>query len=77
MPKERNDYMQVRLSPQALAKLGADAQLRISNAHSHYLFAGNAPTEIMRTEWAALLSRERLDDDLLFEAVPATVESTT
>lgn len=76
MPKERPDFIQVRLSPHALATFGADAQFRISNAHSHYVFAGSAPTEILRTEWTTFYSKEKLDGQPLLEAAPSEIDST-
>lgn len=75
MNKDRPDFIDVRISDQAIALLGEDAAVAIQNAHMSYMFHGRTPVEVQRRgEWP-LLRMEMFNDQPLFQEAEARAEA--
>lgn len=74
---DRPDFINVRLTDHAVAQLGDDAAVGITNAHMHYMFHGRDVIEIQRRgEWP-LLRAELFDGKPLFQEADAPAANTS
>lgn len=69
--RERKDFVQIRLSEAGREHAGSGETLRVATMHMHYVFVGEEPVEVLRSEWKVLQHDCDAEGQALLEEVPA------
>jgi hypothetical protein len=69
----QSDFVNVQLSAAGAQIAGADKPIRITTPHFSYVFTASGSTRVLASEWARLLSKEKIDGALILQLAPAVV----